>query len=198
MARRQQRTSNARGKLQVQNQVIAAQMDWTITAAAAATATINFVAPAGAIILKGVPRMICNENGQYATSAAWADPDLTITFGADLPALFTLTIDQYDPTVRTQNGAYIAAGTRQFPMDLPENVLLITADGYLNDGVNVADNDSVTSVNLQPGVEGERITFVIPSIIGADIEVTGTGYDAPQAPGTIETYVFTGGIWVQL
>jgi hypothetical protein len=198
MARRQQRTSNARGKLQPQNVTVATQMDWQITGASNTTATVQFTDPAGVIIVKGIPQFFCNELGEEPVSVSWAEPVLSLTYGEALPSLFTLTIQQYDQAVRTQTGAWVAAGTRQFPADLPSPVTFITSNSNLAAGVCVVDNDSVNSVELFPEIEGTLIQFAIPTMTGAPVECVGSGYSAPQNEGTCESYLFTGGAWVQL
>lgn len=111
----QQRTQNNRGSVQKPNQRPVADIAWHITSVVGAVVELELDAAPDRLVLQSSPSFTGDDPPQSATSATLVGTVLTLTFPAGPQPGSMIGLASTMPGVRSNIGAYLAAGRQVTP-----------------------------------------------------------------------------------
>lgn len=115
----QQRTQNNRGQVQLPNRRPIPDMTWSVTGVTGSILTISIDADPARISLQSEPQFFCSSPAQTPQSVTLVGTTLSVTFPSAPTPGAAIELPSTSPGVRSDLGAYLAAGRYLTPIPPP-------------------------------------------------------------------------------
>lgn len=167
----QQRTQNNRGQVQLPNRRPISDLTWSVTGVTGSILTISIDADPARIFLQSEPQFSCDSPAQTPQAVTLAGTTLSVTFPAAPNPGAAIELPSTSPGVRSDLGAYLAAGRYLTPIPPPAPPP-VPASAWV---ASITGSNSITIAQASGGAESivfDMAQFTTTSTWGAVLSAT--------------------------